>query len=739
MSIRARLLIITLVAMLLAVTLVARRYVQEREHHIQHATQRLPAVAAGIAAMLDEKIQGTAQLQFGLARADDLDTGDRTACSRFLSRVRDKHPQYTGILTIEPDGQLFCDSLATGRDLDLRDRLYFQRARDAKDNIVMQPAFGRLTGLAVLQVAYPVRSEEGVLKRVLLASLNLVRLARAHAQDPTMPDLQLLVLDHAGLLLTRTNARPGEFQPGASLATHELFRFANAQPQGGVREITRADGRVQVWAVASTALTREAGIHILAGRSSNAIVATANRQFTEDLALLAGGAALLFLAVWAFSEVAIRRHVGTIAGMVRRFGGNDRTARIPQPHPRGELGELMGLLNQMAEAQEAQQAAIEDLNDRLRVSQRLEAVGQLTGGIAHDFNNLLTVILGNAEMLNERLAGQPRLAPLAGMVVEAAERGAELTQRLLAFARKQALEPRAVDVNAQVAALDALLRRTLGEHIEIAFDSGAEPCNALVDPSQLDSAVLNLCLNARDAMPDGGRLTIETANVQLGPDYAALWPDVQVGDYVLLAVSDTGSGIAPEHLSRVFEPFFTTKEQGKGTGLGLAMIYGLIKQSGGHITVYSELGQGTTVKLYLPCTREPVSIDTRKAGPAQAQGGIETILLVEDDALVRRYAQDQLRALGYEVIETENGVQALAVLRSGRAVDLLFTDVVMPGMSGPDLAHAALALRPGLKVLYTSGYTENAIVHNGRLDAGVHLLSKPYRRDDLARRVREAL
>jgi PAS domain S-box-containing protein len=381
------------------------------------------------------------------------------------------------------------------------------------------------------------------------------------------------------------------------------------------------------------------------------------------------------------------------------------------------------------------------LEEQLRQSQRLESVGQLTGGLAHDFNNLLTVILGNAEMLSEELAGDPRLAEPTSMVVDAAQRGAKLTQRLLAFARKQTLEPRTVDAQELVTGMDPLLRRTLGEHIEIVSTRGRNLWPALVDPAQLENALLNLCINARDAMPGGGQLTIETANVTLERDYTDQHPDVQPGQYVMLAVSDTGSGIPPEVVGRVFEPFFTTKVKGKGTGLGLAMVYGFIKQSGGHVAIYSEADQGTTVKLYLP--RSSAAVDAPAEPVAHVRtihGGTETVLLVEDDELVRRYAHSQLKALGYEVIVVPVGAQAMDVIRSDAHIDLLFTDVVMPGgMGGRDLAEQAQAVRPGLRVLYTSGYTEDAIVHHGRLDPGVNLLTKPYGRTELAERVRAAL
>ena len=374
----------------------------------------------------------------------------------------------------------------------------------------------------------------------------------------------------------------------------------------------------------------------------------------------------------------------------------------------------------------------------LRQSQRLESVGQLTGGVAHDFNNLLTVILGNAELLQEQVLGSGQTT-LAEMIVTAAQRGADLTQRLLAFARRQPLDPKTVDVNRLAADMEPMLRRTLGEHIEIELSRGGGLWHALVDASQLENALLNLCLNARDAMPSGGRLTIETANVHLGQDYADQHVEVKPGQYVMLAVSDTGAGIPKDILRRIFDPFFTTKSPGKGTGLGLAMVYGFVKQTGGHVAAYSEVAEGTTVKLYLPRARVEIAHDEAPRPAAVQTGGSEYILLVEDDDLVRQYASGLLKSLGYRVHSVSDGARALEILRSQDPIDLLFTDVVMPGISGRKLAEEASKLRPDLPVLYTSGYTENAIVHHGRLDPGVHLLSKPYRREELARKVRVAL
>jgi len=385
----------------------------------------------------------------------------------------------------------------------------------------------------------------------------------------------------------------------------------------------------------------------------------------------------------------------------------------------------------------SEQLAVEE---QLQQAQRLEAVGQLTGGVAHDFNNLLTVILGNAEMLAERPGQDERDRQMSEMIRTAAQRGEALTSRLLAFARRQALDPKASDINALVHGMDGLLRRTLGEHIEIETGGTKATREALVDPPQLESALLNLCLNARDAMPEGGRLTIETADVELDADYAERNAEVTPGHYVLLAVSDSGEGMPAEVVARAFDPFFTTKEAGKGSGLGLSMVYGFVKQSHGHVKIYSEPNHGTTVRLYLPCAEAAASGPHAEEASEIPPGRGERVLLVEDDDMVRELVAGQLHELGYRVIQAGNGPEALAALSEAEDIALLLTDVVMPGgMNGRELAETAQARRPGLPVLFASGYSENAIVHHGRLDPGIRLLSKPFRRGELARRVRAAL
>ncbi len=377
--------------------------------------------------------------------------------------------------------------------------------------------------------------------------------------------------------------------------------------------------------------------------------------------------------------------------------------------------------------------------ERIRQSEKMEALGPLTGGIAHDFNNILTVITGTIEILAGAVAREPQLAAITRMIDEAAARGADLTQHLLAFARRQPLQPREIDINLLIVDTAKLLQPTLGEHIEIETVFKDEPCTAIVDPNQLATAVINLALNSRDAMPNGGKLILETGLAYLDEAYASINDDVRPGTYAMIAVSDTGYGIPAGILDRVFDPFFTSKGPGKGTGLGLSMVYGFIKQSAGHIKVYSEEGQGTTIRMYLP-PGSGAGLAAEGSADSELEGGSETILVVEDDRLVRGYVLAQLHSLGYVTLNAANAAEALALAAKNPGFDLLFTDVIMPGsMNGRQLADTIRKDRPMLKVLFTSGYTEDAVIHHGRLDSGVLLLAKPYRKADLARMIRRAL
>ncbi len=412
-----------------------------------------------------------------------------------------------------------------------------------------------------------------------------------------------------------------------------------------------------------------------------------------------------------------------------------------------DLNRELSQLNQNLEQRVADESRERmQVEEALRQAQKMEAIGQLTGGVAHDFNNLLTVIMGSLDSIRRQLDDPgneldlARLRRLQNMAFQGAERASTLTSRLLAFARRQPLKPETIDVDKLATGLTDLLRRTLGERIALETVSTPGLWLAKADRAELESALVNVAINARDAMPDGGKLTIETANVWLDEAYVkALTEPVPPGQYVLLAVADTGHGMDRQTLDRVFEPFFTTKSVGKGTGLGLSQVYGFVRQSGGHIRIYSEPGAGTTIKLYLPREADPSARIPSPQIETVADGGSETVLVVEDHDGLREYSTSVLRELGYRVLEAAEGGTALELLKSREDVQLLFTDVVLPGLNGRQLADQALLLRPDLKVLFTTGYTRNAIVHNGQLDQGVDLIIKPFTFATLAAKVREVL
>lgn len=477
------------------------------------------------------------------------------------------------------------------------------------------------------------------------------------------------------------------------------------------------------------------------------------------------------LPVRSYLAVPVTRRSGEVLGGL--FFGHPQAGRFTEAHERLMVGiasqaavaldnaHLFQELQKELGERERVEAALRELNDTLeervadeidrrseaeealRQSQKMETVGQLTGGIAHDFNNLLQVIAGNLDLLRRRFdEDSPRLRRIIDNAMTGATRAATLTQRLLAFSRRQPLNPKPIDINRLVNSMPDLLHRTLGETIEIEAVLAPRLWTVEVDRNQLENSIINLAINARDAMPAGGKLTIETQNTFLDKTYVGQNVEVTPGQYVLICISDTGTGMDEATMSRAFEPFFTTKEVGRGTGLGLSMVYGFVKQSGGHVKIYSEVGEGTTVKVYLPRLKTQMAHTEEFCFVEAPEGtGEETVLVCEDDDDVRAYTVEVLRDLGYRVLEARDGPSALTLLeRENEQVDLLFTDVVLPGgMTGAVLAEQAQLSHRTLKVLYTTGYARNAIVHQGRLDAGVELITKPFTYSDLAARVRDVL
>ncbi len=478
--------------------------------------------------------------------------------------------------------------------------------------------------------------------------------------------------------------------------------------------------------------------------------------------LLCGLAAVYFIAVphgsfllaWPEGWISLISYVFVVGVIVILVEGVFRShARLEAADSRNRqlnavLEDRVRERTALLEAKTVQLVAEADaraaVEDQLRQSQKLEAIGQLAGGIAHDFNNMMSIVIGSLDLARRRLAaGNLDITRFIDGAMEGATRGAELTHRLLAFSRRQPLQPVVLDSGRIVAGMSELLRRAIGEAIDVECVLAGGLWATCIDPGELENAILNLAVNARDAMPGGGSLTIETQNGLLDDSYAAAHKEVKAGQYVVVSVTDTGSGMTPDTIARATEPFFTTKDTGKGTGLGLSQVFGFVKQSGGHFKIYSEPGRGTTVKLYFPRHLDAAKFD-RAPGltpPDSIPEGkaSELVLVVEDDRQVRLASVESLRDLGYTVRHAGNGQAALALLAEIETVALLFTDIVMPGMNGRKLAEEAMQRIPGLKVLYTTGYTENAVVHGGILDPGLALLTKPFTIHQLARKVRTVL
>jgi signal transduction histidine kinase/ActR/RegA family two-component response regulator len=613
----------------------------------------------------------------------------------YLARTVERHPPIGAIAVIGADGLVHATSAGfPTRGVSVRDRDYYAFfAQGGHGIFVTAPYIGRGSGQRQFSLASASHGQDGRLEQVVLVSVFSDELSTFYARAVRERDAIANLVRADGHIL----ARHGPGEPGLTPlpSTSYMTQAAAAGlTEGRFQVVSTVDGIYRLYR-----FRRLGGypVYVVFGMSRDEILATW-RGHVVTYSLFAVPASLVVLVLAGVAMGQARRLAGAVSDLEREIG--------------------------QREAAEA----------RLRQAQQLEAIGQLTGGVAHDFNNLLTVILGNAELIGREPSAQARA--LADDVRAAAERGAQLTRRLLAFARRQPLEPQVLDLDATVEGTRALLARTLGERVVVETRlAGALPC-VVADPHQVENAVVNLAINARDAMPDGGRLVLATGLVALDGD-AAAQREIPPGRYAVLTVTDAGTGMPPEVLARAFEPFFTTKGPGRGSGLGLSTIYGFAKQSGGHVEIASEVGRGTTVRLYLPLAPAGArpTVETRREPTAEAPGAPATILVVEDDDAVRQAVLRRLGALGYRTLAAADASSALEQLERHPEVSLLFTDVVMPGrMSGLDLAAAARGRAPGLPVLLTSGYSEDVLTH----EASGHtfdLLPKPYRLDELAARV----
>jgi signal transduction histidine kinase/ActR/RegA family two-component response regulator len=727
MSLRARLMVLVLLATVLPALLLGWRFLRDSDAEVDAAVAALTAAAEAIAEDLDHRVQGTAQLHYGLAHSRVLETADRETCSAYLSEVRQAYPQYTGLLTVRPDGMLQCDSLQTGRTLNLLDRSYFQRVSQPGTGLVLEPAFGRLTGLAVLQIVYPARSPDGRLRFVLVASLNLSQFVQGSRKGAAQGEAELLLVDHKGMLLVRAGPGASALRPGVPMAGTALFGLAQARAGGGVGEVADASGRPEVWAVAASPAARQAGLFVMLGRPRHELVADARLRLRHGLITLGVAALLLFAGVWWLADRGIRRPVGRISSMARALGQGDLGARIAPPYPRGELGGLMAVLNSTAASLQRQREDIEALGLKLRQAQKLEAVGTLAGGIAHDFNNILGSILGNLSLAREEaLAGRPDPEGLA-QIHRAAMRARDLVQRIQAFSRAEASALAPQLLQPIVEEVLALVQVALPAGANLRAELDAAPLRVLADATQLHQVLLNLCTNAWQALEgQAGTVTVGLHAVTLDAQAVQPLSGLRPGRHAHLWVRDTGCGMSEAQRARIFEPFYTTKGARGGTGLGLSVVYGIVSAHAGSIALDSQPGAGSTFHLYLPLIAEPAPAGAAEPPPSQAAdtlaGQGQRIIYLDDDEVMGLMVERLLTRAGWRPSIHTSAQSALAAVRADpRGCDLLVTDFNMPELSGLEVCRQLAALRPGLPVLLISGYIFDELPEQARR-AGVRAL-----------------
>ncbi|TCR64604.1 response regulator [Bosea sp. BK604] len=751
-GIPSRLIALALVAIILvpgvlfAIVLLERFSTAERARYEQDARE----VAQTATSILDRQLLGWRTALQTLGTSGNLRSGDLAAFYRQALLVKAFIGGDIGLRSVEGE-QLLSTAVPYGTGLPSSRIAADPEAISAGRPFVSDVFVGGVVNRPLVAVVVPV-TIDGQVKYLLHVSVATTVLHDV-LRNVIPPDWIIGVGDKAGTYVTRSdNDEAFRGKPGnptfLAQAAGESGTFSGRSATGDDVLVGYVRSDVSRW--------------LIAANIKQSIIERPLQAALLTLVLL-GGLVLLLAsgtALWLWrlierplaSLTAASGALGksdnpiAVATKLREFAALRDALSSASQQIRSDSANLeLRVAERTRDLEEANARLTAEIDRRARVeamlvqAQKMEAIGNLTGGVAHDFNNLLQVIGGNLQLLSREVGNNEKALAKVERAMAGVARGAHLSSQLLAFGRRQPLEPKVVNVGRLIRGMDDLLRRTIGEAVQIETVVAGGLWNTLVDPTNLENAVLNLAINSRDAMGGSGHLTIEAGNAFLDDAYAERHAEVSAGQYVQLSVTDTGSGMTPEILEKAFEPFFSTKPQGKGTGLGLSMVFGFVKQSGGHVKVYSEPGQGTTVKLYLPRSSQaedvPVETDT---GPVV--GGSETVLVVEDDEAVRDTVVATLEGLGYRVLKAPDAQSALVVIESGVMVDLLFTDVVMPGpLKSAELARKARERIPQLSVLFTSGYTENSIVHGGRLDEGVNLLSKPYSRDVLARKIRQVL
>ena len=761
---------------------------KSREREVRDSALRSAELVAG---QLDRIIDIGKGLLTGLANLPAVRNHEGSACSPYAAILEKEFPQFAAIGAVDSSGRPFCASTSIPAEVSTADRSFFKQALETEQFVIGNYIIGRIAQKPVLPITLAFRDGDNNIAGVVYASLDLHWLAHYFEQKQQWDNREtLLIADRNAIILVRLPDNEkfvGTPLPG--IYYKQIFAKApNTDEIVGIDGVRRIIGFVPID-------YPPIGLYVGVGSTKSDAFAAINRASAAVALLICIGLSLGLLVAWLGGRSLFSRPINQLVRVAAQWGEGNFEARANLERGTSEMVQLGRTFDRMAgqldqqkqqntallatlesrvaertqtlnaaqaelreananlEARareltianselQAQNARREAAEASLRHAQRIEALGELTGGVAHDFNNILQVMLGNLDALDRQLQDEAfdreKMRRGIEVALRAGERAATLTHQLLAFARRQPLAPAELDVNRLINELSDLLHRTLGETIELEIVLGARLWFVLADPNELESAIVNLAVNARDAMPAGGKLTIETSNAFLDEAYAAAEREVRHGQYILISVTDMGTGMTPETMEKAFEPFFTTKEIGRGTGLGLSQVYGFIKQSGGHVKIYSEVGKGTTVKLYLP---RFVDVSAEATGNTVAdvpppRGNGEAVLVVEDNTDVRNFTVDRLRELGYRAIAAIDGPAALQIISTKPDIEVLLTDVVLPhGLDGRQLAEEAKRRLPDIKVLYVTGYARNAIVHQGRLDPGVELISKPFTYQALASKI----
>ena len=725
-----------------AIALLIYTSLERREQAEQAIAQLAERLANTEAAESERLFDATRQLLIAAANSADVRGGASETCSAYFKRIAPHvGPIYNNLGVLDTSGTLTCSAF-TGVTTSFADREYFQRAVATKRFVVGEYIVDRQTGKPSLPFAFPIVDDTGVVRQVAFAAVDLGRLSETFSSPNWPSDATIIVTDRDHRVLAMHPTRDN--LPGTSLGNGPFTQAIGTRTSGTIEHVE--DGVAEVMAFRRLR-PLDSGVTVRVHVTKTQAQSAAAWTMYRTLFAFAVAACLIMFGVHLAADRLLVRPIAQLTSTARLLAAGDLGARAAASTTIPELHELAKDFDNMAAAIEEREKerllsemGRQELEQQYHQSQKMDAVGRLAGGIAHDFNNMLTAILGYCELLLEDpdLSDSQRDDLLE--IQKAGKTAAQLTRQLLAFSRREIVEPGVVDVNAIVSSVEKMLQRLVGEHIEIQTTLAADLHAIKADRGQLEQVILNLAVNARDAMPDGGRMLIETANVFLPDGIVSTYLSAPPGDYVMLSVSDTGTGIKVDVLNHLFEPFFTTKATGKGTGLGLATIYGIVKQSNGGIVVASSVGQGSVFRLYFPQCREQATQETTATASERTSAGKATVLIVEDDAGIRELSAKILGRCGYEVLVASGGDEAREIVeRHDGTIHVLLSDVVMPGMNGPMVADMLTRMRPGLKVVFMSGYTDDAIVRHGVMERDVPFLQKPFTPERLANKIVEVL